>query len=288
MKPRGWIGAICAALSLVVSVAAPASSRPAAREELPAFGKKTVITGSRTAWTDVVLRESIAPVRDLSYEITGAGRVTGVVVVRHGRGLVRNRPTLIAFRAGRCLERGCAGDPQPVVLMLAYNLENHRLPAGRYRIHLIADGAPARVEFTVSSLTGHTALRPSNGARAQLETIQSMVPAGPNAFAGGVETDLRGDGISFVAAWARSENDVAGAVGGCFYREDPPPPPLAFAPGCPQAAGEPVMYGPYVPPAPDGPLYHGIDLRLDRALGAYYVSGSVAEELGAVAFWLAL
>ncbi|HEX2196436.1 MAG TPA: hypothetical protein VHJ76_05875, partial [Actinomycetota bacterium] len=96
----------------------------------------------------------------------------------------------------------------------------------------------------------------------------------------------RGDGISSVTAWAHSETEVAGVLGGCFYREDPPPEPFAYAPGCPEAAGEPKTYGPNVPPAADGPVYQGIDLRLDRALGAYYSTASAPEELGAIAFWL--
>lgn len=260
-----------------VAVAGPA--------DLPHLARHTSISGSTTAYTDVYLPRSIAPVREMTYGVKGAGRLTGFVMVKQSRDAVKDRPALVALRSGRCVEAACAGSPQPMMLMLAYNLEDRKLPPGRYRLYLVADGAPVHVSFDIPALTGRTHLRPRKQAAAQLETIESTSPT-PHVLAGGVETDLRGDGISAVFAWAHGGAGVAGVVGGCFYREDPPPAPAAFVPGCPQAAGEPRSYGPNAPPAREGAVYQGVDMRLDRALGAYYATAGVPEGLGAIAFWL--
>lgn len=284
MKLRIWSSGLVA---VVVALGAPAFPAASARPSgLPHLGRHTTISGSVTAYSDVFLPRSVAPVRDMTYSVSGDGRLTGFVMVKQGAGLVRNRPALVALRSGRCLEIACEARPQPLMMMLAFNLDDHELPAGRYRVYLVADGAPVRVNLGLPALHGRLGLQPSTPARAQLESIDSMVPAAPNVLAGGIATGLRGDGISAVTAWAHSDADVAGVVGGCFYREDPPPQPAGFAPGCPQAAGEPKVYGPNVPPTSDGAVYQGIDLRLDRALGAYYETATVPEELGAVAFWL--
>jgi hypothetical protein len=112
-----------------------------------------------------------------------------------------------------------------------------RLPAGNYRLYLLADGAPATVTLRLKGLGGRVALTPSRRVPSELRSPAATVapPVGANVAYGGAEGTLPGRGVAFDFLRTVNTQFTASNTQLCFYTEKPPAAPLAYAPGCPRA-----------------------------------------------------
>ncbi len=145
------------ATATLVSPALPSDAEaraPARSDEGPVLTSVTKIVGSRTASVSVRLPHDATltfprhgPSPDAT--ITGSGRYAGVVLVsEEWEGGLLHEDVFIANRWGFCEQRG--SDPEKDVLYNYRGLTRNRagdavLPAGTYRLHVLADGAPVEV-----------------------------------------------------------------------------------------------------------------------------------------------
>ena len=142
-----------AVLVLMLTIAFSALSAPRASAtkpvELPMLGEINVITGDRIAGMRVRIPKPVAlpeePFDNPNISISGAGRVVGIVLVEEGTPL-REAYQLVSTRWDFCGARGCSGDWKTSLThgMNWRGRHGYRIPAGDYRLYLIADGADAR------------------------------------------------------------------------------------------------------------------------------------------------
>lgn len=257
----------------------------------------TRMTGSRTTSAPVriprTLRLEPSQFKQ-SLRISGAGRAIGFVLVQEGRPATA-RTMISAMRLSFCGRPGCS-DPEPLLTAAARTAEDKGrlvIPAGHYRMYLIADGRPATVAVRLPGLSGSAWLRPTRPATPGVQTpvVAQSFQQGENQHlqSGGVEFDLRAThGLGLFAIQADTRYWLGGGAGVCVYDGPPPAAPLAYAPGCPVASahmGYPDLFQ----------NLFGIDLKRAylsytdwsgpgrKALGGYFTAAGEARNVTAVA-----
>lgn len=244
--------------AVVLLVASPRAYRPAVAAERPppatdaaVLAGKTIIKGERSGVMSVRLPRPVhfAPFPQPAYQrprdvlrIEGRGRFVGVMMRRQsaaGKGLLQ----IVA--PGLCVRSGCSPvlDFPDNYYGLAYPYERGPegqegasgvLPAGRYHLYLIADGAPATVILRFRGLAGKTVLTPRRPASVRMVKVEpdaqapSSPPPGSPAkdliYSGGDTHRFESAGGAFMSAiwkWELSERE-ANLVGSCDYRGLPP------------------------------------------------------------------
>lgn len=231
-------GTIRAALlaTCLTAVAGGATAGAAARP-VPSLTGTVTLTGSTTGYLAVRLAAP-ATLDNAAFgrggvTITGAGRYVGFFLRQEKPGGVR----LLGGRA--------EGSRLGTYLMPLQGLADGpslRLPAGSYRLYLLADGKPATVTLRLRGLAGSSTLRPAKRVPYTLASPAATVatPGGNVAFAG-ADATLDGPGIAFDFLRTVNSNFQASNTQLCFYDGKPPPAPLAYAPGCPRSAFSPVF-----------------------------------------------
>ena len=291
--------------------AARAPSRPVA------LGHVNVIRGSRSGAVDVVIRRRAQANMRLDVgkptgpnrwiDIDGAGRVVGFALTRRRPSDDLSKRFLMATRLAKCRFAGCTSHHDPIIFMRPFQFGDGPqlidLPRGRYRIYLIADGAPVKVTLKLRGLRGRRVIRPARRAVVDIQAPRTRVLAQGNhrsVYSAG-STYRSGDRGFFVSAiYVLGRRFEGAAWGMCAYNGPAPPEDGAFGPHCsaltygglgtgtfgyfsggPTARGFWVVimntYGPDgVPPNLDG----------RRALGAWYASPGPLDEFGSQAFYL--
>lgn len=221
-------------------------------------------------------------------KVEGRGRLVGFAFQLQDRTIEPSRRPLIAgFHPGRCLRRGCRGNPPPLFFYQGFNFSRLRLPRGLYRLYVIADGAPARLQIRLDNLHGGRVFRPSDPVTAEIKTLPVRVQeeVSQTVYSAGAASTLTGPGLTFVTLWVNSTEHLASVIGGCFYPKDPPPAPVAFLPGCPTGESEEFINGPRLT-NPTWFVYGATDITFLEAVGAYHVTAGRVQEVGSVALWM--
>ena len=272
---------------------------PVDRSPLPTLAGDTTVFGDRTAWMRVRLPKAIDS-NALGWEtddlqIQGRGRLFGWLMVREVNGKIEPRaPSVNYLRSGMCSRPGCK--PKPYAMISGGATERDGvLPAGIYRLYLLADGGPVRVHFSTRGLPGVIRLNPTKRPEGvKVHNLTPRVAAGDTGviYSAGDKRPFRGPGFAFQAQWVNPAG--AGLINRdlCWYdRKAPGDETTAYMPpACPVNLWWEVLtlpYSAYYPPFTDGywEMHFGSD-RLPKAMGSWYALTSPAEDYGAAALWL--
>ena len=215
-----------AALVAAALVTTPAAARsPLHRVTL---GGVNVISGDHIVGMPVHIPRPTSvegdPFSNDNVSYSGAGRVVGLVLVEEG-GKLSKASELISVRWSFCGKPGCKPNREDVTEISTssdWGGKRWRLPAGDYRLYLIADGAPVEVTLRLDGLAGSTSLRPSDHVGGEIAAPASDFvpdPAG-NILLG------RGDPVKMPAQGLLIDGDTMGFVlgpsvtaqGSCFWR----------------------------------------------------------------------
>ena len=270
------------ATGLVIGTVAAAS--PAHAGEAPALRGTTVITGSEAAQMRVRLPAPIttASLSDWDFEITGDGRIIYFLLIKERRdGSLNDKIFLEGYAVGKCAEEACASQTEDSYGGSWEGLgESDTMPAGRYRLFLVADGAPARIELQLADLSGRTQVSPSKPAVAQIDTLTPhFAGISPFTYFGYSEAPFRGEGTALLSLWFTD----ALAYGHCIYRDEKPETLAAYLPNkCddgthvigPDEVAERFDWG-----------FNWL-MPLPQAMGTWYTKSSVLDSAGSVAMWL--
>jgi hypothetical protein len=253
---RSRIAALAAlALSAVGFVPAQAAPAPA-----PALAGTTVVTGSAMVAMTVRLPSPVTV--DLhaiggagsrnDIEIAGNGRMVGLVLSQGGTLHRAPDREIWMTRDNICMRRGCQATGDGIgYFAVAFGTSTqpadgtYRIPAGTYRLALLADGAPVTVTLRLHGLPGATTLRPTRSSHAtQLESppqVGTVDEAGVSArsyrdawtgYAG-----RAAEFVNFVYVWS---NDSHGQVRTCMQTD----------PGQGQGSSAPCPAGSYADGTP--------------------------------------
>lgn len=207
------------------AVVAPAAARsPAPRVTL---GKVNVISGDHIGGIEVHIPRAVTiegdPFSNDDVSYSGKGRVVGIALVEDGPP-TRQAFEVISVRWAFCGSAACEPGDYVDELTTTSNWRGKRwrIPAGDYRLYLIADGAPAEVTLRLGELEGRTALRPTARVAGRI--------AAPAATAAALPTDHlflgRAAPMNMPTAGLLIDSDAtdyglgpsAGSQGACFWR----------------------------------------------------------------------
>lgn len=302
---------------MVVSSVSAASASSASHPATVLLGGSVTLTGSESYMRDVTIPHTVTIDRMQwlnSWHITGTrGRFAGYVLRQAGHGV---QGAVFALSTGFCLARACAHpDWVPYAGGCDCNTTtgtptNTVLPAGRYHLFLIADGAPVTVTFSLPGLKGRTAIH--SGQPHPAQTIYTPAPSvadpaiatagmGANNYSAGASHTTPHGGVYFLIAWkifAVSPPKSISHFGACYFNGPVVPGPLGpYEYPCNNSLlgtgpGGQVQTGPG--PAPAGVLaQYGTDFEAfgslnpgPWSLGSYINSMSPATEAHTQVFWL--
>lgn len=220
---------ILVALVFVALVAGALISPAGARSPLGrvALGGVNFISGDRLSGIPVhVPRQATIegdPFANDDVSYSGPGRVVGIVLVEEG-GPLRKAFELISVRWSFCGSPGCSPGPHDEYELTTspdFGRKRWRIPAGNYRLYLVADGEPVEVTLRLHGLDGTTDLRPADRVtgRVAAPTASAPDPAG-HLFLGRsapVEMDEPGLLIDSYSSGIMVGPSAA-AEGTCFWR----------------------------------------------------------------------
>lgn len=282
---------------LLLALLASSSRVPAEASARSPLKGLNLISGTRTRVTKVVLPADVTmPLRRLgaAVEVTGGGRAAGFALVAK-RPVDGARPFYSYFRAGFCGVEACLATEDESASFLFYEGDTRtdddtiELPAGDYLLYVIADGARVTVKLRIPELTGRSRLRPAG--RADFEVTEPTVAVhetkSSTVYSNGDSFDMSGsESFSFNALRIRAAAWGAGQIGHCVYDQQPPPSPVAFAPGCPEGTNVPVTDA-FVTPVPLTRIYATGAGRTSPGIighGSWYAAAAAVEEADAVGF----
>jgi hypothetical protein len=239
-----WLGTrrprprrLLAAGVLVTVVLAPAVVVPAsAATRLPVVAGVTELRGSTAGMVRVrvdrpaVLRDPLEPAFRNDLVATGGGRFAGFALVADTPGL-----TGLTIVGGRLPAASGAGNVTLALNGAEPNADGWAVPAGTYRLYLLADGQPAVVRLRFHGLAGSIRLTPTSRRTLVVREPAPVADAAPArvVYTAGGDNPVPGQALYFHADYMRYEvAHVATQYMGCFYRGKPEG-PAPYAPGCP-------------------------------------------------------
>lgn len=218
----------------------------------------------------------------------GRGRILGFVMQELRPGAEHTETArLYSFQANGCATESCSSSHDPIERGIGRTDEV--LPAGTYRIDLLADGEQARYIFRFPGLTGRRTLKPSLPSEASLATgVQSIYSnSEANIYSGGEyfkPASLNG-GIAFLAMWLVSDSPPvaweACRKASSNFAPDPPP-EFAFYPGCNASQDS------FVQQQAEGGRFSFTltDRSFPRGLGGWFIGNETPQEHGLVVAWI--
>lgn len=273
------------------AASAAANSRP------PALRGVTTIVGSDTGWAKVRLPRDVDPfgnyegqvVERPGYDLRGNGRVIGfVLTAERGREELGEGPTLFGWSIGRCMRPACQARGFLTSWVFTRNLPREDgkeiLPAGDYRLYLIADGAPVRIRMELAGLKGRGTIAPTRHASAELTSLRPLAAkkGDDTVYWGGTSSALSGSGFALAELWMDGD-EVEDGVGSCIYEtREPPDGDAAYMPPCPLADVSDVN----LVNAQNNEVGYFAWSELPRGMGLWRTASSEPERVGAVTLWL--
>jgi hypothetical protein len=278
--------------ALIVSAGASfAEARPLPR----ALGAINVISGSQSSSMLVRLRAP-ATLRQPEFSKTsvateGSGDLVGFALAQEPFDFDKSAAVIAARMPSKS-----GGSP---ILSLGFRLressKGYHLPAGTYRLYLLADGPAAKVTFQLKGVTGTQNLRPSKPAEAVIKTPNIRPSAEiQNVYTGGADYRLSNSGILFNHLSVTHEAHAASVSQFCYSAGAPEPAenPAPYAPGCPSTNQKAIFTTPatYVTTSPSEVDFYSGALASagEWGQGFSYESGGIVDSIGFAALWLEL
>ena len=167
-------------VALTAAAISPATARsPVDRVTL---GGVNVISGDSITGMSVRIPEPVTvegdPFSNDDVSYSGPGRVVGLALVEQGVPL-RRAFELVSVRWSYCGEPGCPPDPDDVAEITTssdFRGKRWEIPAGDYRLYLIADGKPVEVTLKLHGLDGSTDLHPGDLVGGRIAAPDATVP----------------------------------------------------------------------------------------------------------------
>ncbi len=218
--------------------------------------------------------------------IRGVGRMAGYVLVQRAVPY-EDRISLMTTFSRFCAKPGCRSSEEPFFWHSGRNVPyNPRtklrtLPPGDYTLYLIADDTPVTVTLSFQGLSGRRTValkNPVNGAVTLPRVRMSGEPTRA-AYWSGEEFDLSGSGgVAITLIRITGDNLVGSRREGCFYDQDPPPDPIAYAPQCP-GAGLGIAVSETNPTTADNEVIDGYFAEVALGgIGLNYVAAAPAKD----------
>jgi len=170
MTTRTRLAGGIAALLLCAGTPAGASSAPSATV---ALGATVTVTGTTSFVREVTLAKPVRLTHESWRVESTAGRFGGFALDP----LNANEPgTVFAFRSGFCAARGCTRPgwaPYGASCLCGFkgsDASEATIPAGRYRLYLVADGGRVSVTLSLPGLRGRTAITSGSPLRPVIDS----------------------------------------------------------------------------------------------------------------------
>jgi hypothetical protein len=280
---RRWATAFVLVAALCVPHELAFSSPPSMHQS-----HRVILRGSDSGWARLRLSRPVRVTGTVT--ISGAGRIIGFVLVPDP--LPRtwtSGPFLYGASFGRCATSAC----KPSLARGGFQFGSSRLPAGKYRIYLIADAASAHVEIPLKGLKHNLRVDVDHKARVDIRSLTPRLDQVPGRalYSAGSKSQIGGKGLALQGMWLDSSASVVGTWGNCIYKrgQTMPDPKIAYLPANLEACRAP---DPEDSLATVGQV-EGLRVTtssaysyLPKALGAWYSSASLIRGAGAVAAWL--
>lgn len=275
--------------AVISTIAAPAA---AAAPGVPVLRGHTVAVAETTSFTTVRVPRPIDIADGWKITSHGRGRVRGFVLAQVGEDVL-DTPTYAMVFPGYCTTPGC-GDPAERGGGSGFltGTDDWLLPAGTYRMYVIADDARVEIELRIDGYSGRTRIAATQPAAVDFDSFRSHPMTTPDGtiYVGGGFSDLGGGrrGFTTMKMWAlgATSNPRPFAVGDCVYfQPDHPAPDHAFAPGCPGSGRTPGMF---VIPDASGYVHGATGLHpMPYGIGGHSVN-TLAGPFGGAAVWMPL
>src|SRR3712207_3307281 len=184
-----------ARLVMLIACAALLGAAAPARADWPAAAGTTVIEGSRTGFAFVRLPQAVeVPMNEeygLPLTLSGGGRFYGVMLRRETP--TREEPITLLSTHGD----GNGYDPPDALYPWGpftdadFDKGSYTLPAGLYRLYVIADGSPIRAQISFPGLEGSASFTPDVPVPQVLTNLARINSAGPFLYTFAGEHALR-------------------------------------------------------------------------------------------------
>jgi hypothetical protein len=164
--------------------------------------------------------------------------VTGLIITHDPP--TETRPhVLFAGRIAACQQPGCRPGQRFLNLQDpgswdGPDAERLEIFPGRYRLYVLADGAPVTVKLKLNGLKGRTDLRAKRPASIDLTppVTHHQVSGGVTSFSGGNSYERGAMGMALVVLFVQAPEGTRVAKGVCQYGHVQPPPELPSGAYC--------------------------------------------------------
>ena len=235
-----------ATIALVAGAVVPASASSSRAVPTVTLAGRVTMTGS-SSWVRVVTLPQAVKVSFSDVAVgTGRGRFRGFVLKKDGkRDIDGQTPFASSIASGGCVTRACTPDAPTLAHGGAQNVYPSTqaepfaavLPAGRYHLYFVADGAPATATLYLHGLRGQVTI--SGGAPAAVtmatpapDSLGPQTPAGNlgQVYSAGVSHQIGpGDAYLFFHQWKLMYGPPTyNHVGFCNYIGPPATTPLGY------------------------------------------------------------
>ena len=275
-----------AAISLIASVMVSGSTPAGAKRGLPVLRGTTVITGDEPGSMRVRLPAPVTTDGLMDWDlasITGRGRLIYFLLAKERRdGSLNHKIFIEGYRENDCSVPACRPQDDGWGGGSGGKGDDETLPAGVYRLYLVTDGAPARIELELRDLSGRTAVTPTEPVEVEIETLTPTVAnVSSPAYVAYSEAPFEGKGVAFLALWVEGPTIGPVTYGHCAYMRSSPDLLTSYLPpNCPQDAT--------LTPENSSPGDHyGVNhlwTGFPNSIGTWYAGESVKS--GSVVMWL--
>ena len=235
------------AAGVAVLLAVPALALPAdaARVRPITLTDTVTVETSRSGSAEVLLPDDVQVSMTDGVAFDGAGRLVAVWLERtdHAMGFLTSY-RLPDFAGGRQETYGTSPTteckPVPEQFPLTHDCTDAKpvqvvlLPEGRYRLTVLADGAPLQVTLRLQGLdAGSTTVTPQRSLASTQQTLPARESVGSSLVTFGRAAELPGQVQTFVVATAKARGDAPLQEASVCERPDTGAVPFAFGPHCP-------------------------------------------------------
>ncbi len=270
------------ALAVLLVVGQAVSTTGAGARSVPELAGTTKISGSSTALAHVVIPQPVTistkPFDNPVATISSTGQLAGVVLKQE---VARRAVEVMAFSVDPCDGKKCDQRRLEFVLLHPLGRGNRMtLPAGRYLLYLVSDGAPTDVTLTLPGLDGETSLRPAATARSTFSPLTpwAVGDSAKVAYSASTTHAIKRMGLTLVALEVEADAHIAGDYTSCLRPVPDNVPPTAFELSCSGAVGGWILTHPSGDPGRvmlvglalegEGRFVHGVSYETAAAVTA--------------------